>query len=1621
MAKKADFYAALDGIRKRHKADLARGTEFEHLTKLFLEKDSIFSDVFKNVEHWSKWDGNDGRDTGIDLVAESVDGSMWAVQCKFYSEKNSLTFSDISTFISKASGMNMKMMLVYTGTAISPDAYKVILQHNVRLLQADEMAASSIDWTKYPKSLKRSKPKTLRPHQEIALKNVRNGFKKDNKGRMVMACGTGKTLTALHIAEKEAGKGKTILYAVPSISLVMQSMREWSDNCNIPHRYLLVCSDPSTKDDASPLELPIAPTTDARILGRELSSKSERMTVVFSTYHSLPVVERAMGGKKFDLIFADEAHRTTGTAATRDADDRGDDSFFTMIHKIPCKKRLYMTATERLYTEAVKAGTDRVVLSMDDENIYGKRFHLLSFKEAVDTKLLTDFKVKVEMLPEDDVSKWRQQQMTKGNEMEIDENTRLAAVWDAIARPEEGKGALQRVIVFSNTILKSQEFSGIEREQVGKFGKIVEQYNKIKKTGYKVETRHIDGRSKALDRRKDIRWLQNSNEEPDTCRILSNARCLSEGVDVPALDGIVFLESRSSKIDVVQSVGRVMRRAPDKDTGYVILPVALPAGVPYHESLDDGKTFKVVWNVLRALRSHDESFAVEINRLILEHGDGNTKSKEDKEKETNEITGRLEIVGPADITGEFFGKLRSALVREVGDANYYDSYGKEIGKAAGTIEQRIVSSVKSCQKTKNVVKAFNKSLKRVVSESISEKETIQVISQHMVLSRVFDRLFDGRFKTENPVAREFEKVVKKLDMPTVTSDLEAFYEQVDEEMDQITSRQGRQSFIKKIYGNFFAAADKKGAEKHGVVYTPIECIDFIIHSVESLLQSNFKKGLKTPGIKILEPFAGTGTFITRLLESGLIDKTLTQKYKEDISANELILLAHYVATINIETTYKSLLGDKYEPFQGMVYTDTLNINPRHLSRPDRSKRQSNVDRDLPELDKRVKKQMVRKIDVIIGNPPYSAGQKSFDDQNQNISYPEIDKRIENTYGKFVKGKAKGQLRDSYIRSIRWMSDRISDCGVIGIITNSSFMRSYAGTGIRAALVEEFDEIWCLDLRGNSNLKGEKRKKEGENIFASGSKSPVAITFLVKRPTPKTGKKKPGKIYYKDIGDYLKASQKNKKLVDWKSISGIDDWDEIEPDRHYDWLDQRNDDFYDYRRMGSRDAKAGKSKDVIFSIYSNGIKTQRDVWAYNPIKVELEHNMKCHIKYFNDMKLTQLKLDPKKGKWDQGLLDKRKKKGLQKFSPAKIRSVLYRPFFKQYLYYDEVFNTVRGRIPEFFPEHSSKNIVICVPYKITGDFSAIITNTTPDIQLNFNGQCFPLYIYENGKQKDNILNSTLVEYQNHYNDKTISKKDIFYYVYGILHHPGYKSKFSNALIKDLPHIPMAPDFKKIKDIGKELADLHIGYETCKRYKLKPLFNPSSTFGRLSWGSKSKVERSNEESINSSTIIKLDGKTLYKNLPLTKYTVNGRTPLGWIVDRYKDTTDKESGIKKNPCTNIDICAIIERAVYVAVETDKIIEKMPNEFAPKNWKPKKRGLDKFNSNDIDIEINENQSKNVINANNKPGRPKSKATCPKCKKTVSGSKLISSEFGYRIVKGKSKPQSWCNKCRKKPKRGER
>ena len=1360
---------------------------------------------------------------------------------------------------------------------------------------------------------------------------------------------------------------KIILYLVPSITLIQQTISSWSANAETEYSYEAVCSDSSVKvkgddsnliDDGNILDIPIPATTNVKTLKERLSKKKPGvMTVLFSTYHSLDIVQQAMGGKEIDLILCDEAHRTTGIEG----------AMFQKVHDdrfIKAKKRVYMTATPKQFTANLKKKHDTLI-DMDNENVYGKSLYKYSFTQAVDNGDLCDFKVRVPVFSEGDIQQYRQESIDGVDDGTIDERVLFAAVWHALNYGEDKTKLLQRVIAFGNTIRASEKFSGIygeldqtvdEEQYLAKQSKIddkdlmnrsmlnaVSQYEKKKDkhTGNTVSVRHVDGTQSSNVRHKKMDWLESSSDNPNECRILSNARCLSEGVDIPALDGVIFLQPRKSQVDVVQAVGRVMRKVRGKDYGHIIIPVVLQKDTSLHESLETNKAWKSVWQVVKALRSHDPDFGKKIDKLALTRSDG---------AGAGDVPENIEIIFMGSLSAEpapkFLGAITSQLVKKCGDRGYYDSQSKELGIKAKLIEKVLSESYHTTkdEKIRNVVDTLHTGLQSIINDSVTVGATIQVLAQHYALSQVFNALFhEDEFIHDNPVVRVLDDAIQQIGLTEELEPYEEFFEVIRKETTNFINPEEKETYVKTIYNSFLDGFDKKKQESDGIVYTPTEVVDFIIYSVEHVLRTKFDTGFNNKDVKVFDPFTGTGTFVTRLLESELIStKNLRSKYKKDIWANEISLLAYYVAAINIESVFRRISKSKTDTsFKNINYTDTLNHHPKY--RVDSQHRQKHVtlDGDISKVQDSIQKSKWAHIHVVMGNPPYSGGQSNYNDENPNVTYKELDKRIKNTYVKRAKTTLTNSLYDSYIRSIRWASDRIEESGIVAFVTNASFLKTDTTAGLRTCLEDEFNEIWCFNLRGNGRITG-----DGRNIFeypgqnTGGTRTPVAVIILIKNP-----KKQNCIIKYSTLEDkYYSGEDKRNRVKMLGSIDGIKNWQIIKPDRHNDWLDQRDDELLKYTSMGNKDTKAGKNTDSIFKIYSSGIKTNRDSWVYNSSKEELTKNMKRHIDYCNNQDLSKPKIDPTQAKWTGDLSDKLNRDGKQKFDKNKIRTAIYRPFFKQYLYYDNVFNNRWYQIPKMFPKEYSNNLVIVIPFKNIKDFSIFITNITPDLQLVGNAQCFPLYIYNNDKKQENITDTTLEEYQTHYKDKKITKKNIFYYIYGLLHHKGYRKKFRENLMRSLPLIPMAPDFWKFYETGKELADLHLTFDSCKMSDLgNPKFIPKK-FTKLSFGNKKEKIDEKEKNVTDKSILKADGVVLYDNIPNIKYFVNGRTHLEWIIDRYKITVDKDSLIKNDPCTGTDIIPIIRRAVYLGVESDRLIKQLPKEFEPKNWTAKKTGLEQF-----------------------------------------------------------------------------
>lgn len=1624
----------LSNYRKVSHTQRDSGTLFEDLMIIYFKNEPKFKSEYKDVLTYSNWVEKYGsdigitskKDTGIDLVATTFTGKHHAIQCKNYLPSHKMAKADIDSFMS-ASGKTHFSYRIVVSTVIdwTDNAIEMIQNQNppVSTISLSELEQSIVDWHKYyqEKKVELVAKKQPRPHQVDAINAVVKGLgdKDTERGKLIMACGTGKTFTSLKIAERMAGKGKKVLFLVPSLALLSQTLNEWTQQSSIPLRNFAVCSDSDvgkkgkSNDDlviATTSDLDFPATTNAKNLSYTLQAlhDDDHMTVVYSTYHSIKVISDAQNGYhlgEFDLIICDEAHRTTG--ATFEGED---ESAFVMVHSdehVMGKKRLYMTATPRIYGETAKATESVQLCSMDDESLYGRELFVINFSQAVSLGLLVDYKVVVLAVEESQINRQLQSILTdENNQLNVSDAAKIIGCWKAITKhglteSEIAYNPMQRAVAFCQVIEK--DYKGSKHKVSSKliaemFSNVVEEYQKFETKELRKQDpnavippylqltcncEHVDGSMNASEKQSKIDWLKQELPE-NTCRILSNVRCLSEGVDVPSLDAVMFLTPRQSQIDVVQSVGRVMRLAEGKKLGYVILPVVIPTGIEPDVALDNNEVYKVVWQVLNALRSHDDRFDAMINKLEL---NGRDTSKMEVVAVSNTITPKTKSqagkasqkakkgnnIGkkPTEPQGEQLGlsfevgaiekALYAKIVKKVGNRRHWEEWANDIAQIANTHIDRINTLLENPNNTEEI-KAFTdfaNELRDDLNDSISDAEVVEMLAQHLVTKPVFDAMFDEYdFTKHNPISKAMQKVLDVLEkqhLEKETKQLQAFYASVKLRAEGINTASGKQKIIIELYDKFFRNAFPRMTERLGIVYTPTEVVDFILHSVENVLNSEFNASLADKGVHILDPFTGTGTFITRLLQSGLIpEDRITDKYKHEIHANEIVLLAYYIACINIEAVYHSLIINDYTPFEGICLTDTFEMY-------EKGDLISNLLEDNSDRRKRQKELDIR---VIIGNPPYSAGQGSANDNNANIAYPVLDERIRQTYAEQSTATNKNSLYDSYIRAIRWASDRIGNQGVIGFITNSNFIEKQTMSGVRSCLVDEFSNLYIFNLKGAIRGKsGDKAKKEGQNIF--DIMTGVVISILVKNPKSV----KSGQIKYYEIDDYLKRDEKFHHITNLKSIKGIEEqslWTGIIPDKFNDWLNQRDTNFDNYILMGD---KKDKNAVTIFKNYSRGIATARDAWVYNFSKKKLANNMKILIDFYESqlgLSKDDIIYNTTKMSWSGDLITRLERKIKSPFNKQNIYSALYRPFSKQNLYFDAVFNERHYQLPVLFPLKDSINTVICVP-GIGGrkEFSILISNVIPDLTFIEANQCFPLYLYKEKQaeiigdlftestpttqyeRQDAISDKGLAHFADYYH-QPISKEDLFYYIYGLLHSEEYREKYADNLSKQLPRIPRVKsfaDFMAFSKAGRELAELHLNYETVDMYT-GVKFDTKLTNLKLTtpqqWA-KSKlqdsdfyVEKMKFAKKDDKSKIVYNHKITLTNIPLTAYdyVVNGKSAIEWVMERQSIKTDKASGITnnandwaietmKNPRYPLEL---LLRVISVSLKTNEIVAELP-----------------------------------------------------------------------------------------------
>ncbi|MCI2976338.1 MAG: DEAD/DEAH box helicase family protein, partial [Ferrimicrobium sp.] len=1401
-----------------------QGTAFERMMQTYLQTDPMFSQRFEKVFSWMEWPDRPDRerDTGIDLVGIEADGGVCAIQCKFIAAGRSVTKPAIDSFLSASSRAPFTSRLIIATTDHwNANATNTLKDQRppVQRVGLSDLLESPIAWSKFdpmiPGRLLRISARSLMPHQRAAIDDVKQGFREADRGKLIMACGTGKTFTSLRLAEEVVGRGGHVLFLVPSIALLSQALKEWTRESEVPLQCLAVCSDNEvTRDseDSYTFDIALPATTKPERLGAHLEIASQRaraqgdhepMYVTFSTYQSLGVIEEAQrdfGFPEFDLIICDEAHRTAGVSSETH------DSAFVLVHddeRIRARRRIYMTATPKVYGDRAKSKATEaevILYSMDNEAHFGKEFHRLGFGDAVARGLLSDYQVVILAIDEAYAAETLHSVLTDTSaEIKLDDAAKLLACWMGLAKISDSQeefandpDPMKTGVIFMNTINGSKQ---VQRT----FTDVVTQA-KLQGIGTSrnlpdVEIKHIDGTMGALERNGDLNWLRESSAE---CRLLTNAKCLSEGVDVPSLDAVMFLQPRKSQVDVVQAVGRVMRKAEGKRFGYVILPVVIPSNVDPDEALDRNKSFEVVWQILQALKAHDERFEAMINTLNLGNpagrkinviGIGSDAAKSDStHKETVTEINTQARLWPEHIETAIFAKLSKRL----SSTRYWPQWAEDVAVLAGTYQTRIKEAKNRSSVFADNLGSLVETLRENINPSISENDTIEMLAQHMVTKPVFDALFGNYdFANSNPVSKSLDAVVAYLideeGTESEAKDLERFYASVRERAQAAKTKDARQQLVKDLYENFFNKALRRTTDRMGIAYTPIEIVDFMLRSVAKLTQTYFGLELKDSGVHVLDPFVGTGSFLVRLIELGLLEESLPAKYASELHANEILLLPYYIAAINIESAYHAMVqAENYQPFNGIVLTDTFQLNESH---PDMGETVFKANSE------RIEAQRHAPITAIVGNPPYSIGQGSENDNAKNLRYPNLDSRVRETYATKSGAVLNKSLYDSYIRALRWASDRIGDSGIVCFVTNGGWLRGGSGQGVRASFEDEFDAVYVLDLRGNQRTtSGEQSVKEGGKIFGGASRVPVTVVTLIKGGTNDDA---PRGIFYHDIGDYLSREDKLAKLVEFKSVSNIQ-WTRIIPNEHHDWVNQRDQSWYKLTPVTITESETGA-----FAVDSNGLITNRDSWTYNSSRKVLLSNMSSMIEVFNSEVERYRKERPSsvddfvigdeaKISWSTGLKDELKRRGqspitdLLSSNSSCARVGLYRPFFKQWVYFDRHVNERQYQLPRLYPKGDEGNRAIVVSGRGAGRFAVLATDVTPDLQTLMNTHVFARYRYETHSSKgalfdggepeirrvDNITDEALNEFQGVYSDASLTKDDLFTYIYGVLHNPGY---------------------------------------------------------------------------------------------------------------------------------------------------------------------------------------------------------------------------------------------------------
>ncbi|EOS7676533.1 DEAD/DEAH box helicase, partial [Enterococcus hirae] len=1491
-----------------------KGTLFEKIAQIYFKNEPTYKNLFSDV-----WLLNEvpeeyaipKKDTGVDLVARNeATGELTAIQAKFYDNK--IYKRHIDSFLAElGKSYYSDGIIVYSLDSLSSNADEAInqLSKPVAQIGLSDLRNSQVDWESFipsrPNEVKVKNVKKTRPYQNEAIDLTIEYFKENDRGQLIMAPGTGKTFTSLKLVEKMAKQTNketfNVLYLVPSIQLLSQTLIGWNNDTELSMHSFAVTSDRNASkkkndDELSAKDIGFPATTDSEKLlsnYKKIENNQRDLTVVYSTYQSIEVLHEAQekGFPEFDIIICDEAHRTTGAKALGE-----EASVFTRVHNnnyIKASKRLYQTATPKIYgTDAKQKAEDSsiVLSSMDNKDIYGEEIFRLGFGQAVSNDILTDYKVMVLAVDEKVIQKDMQKVLSDSeNGLDVDDVSKLIGVWNGLMKRSsvdkeavfEGK-PMQRAISFINTINNSKKISS-------QFNEVVNEYlDGNESIQQSINVRHVDGMMNTLEKKEALDWLSEDFAEDET-RVLSNVKFLTEGIDVPNLDAVIFLAPKKSQVDIVQAVGRIMRKFKDKEYGYIILPIVIPEGTTPESILDNNKKYEAVWQILNALRSVDERFSAMINKLELNRkkpenmdviGIGEAPSVEDVENSSKGNDNEQSSYQTAlDLDwGEIENAIYAKVVKKVGDRRYLEDWSEDVAKIAQRhIEQITIMISDENSQTAIEFDKFLKSLQHNINESIDEKQAIEMLAQHLITAPIFEALFgEYSFVNNNPVSEAMDKIVEELSrfggFNKEQDELKEFYDSVKLRAEGIDNAEAKQRIIITLYDKFFSKGFKETTQRLGIVFTPVEVVDFIVKSVDDVLKKHFGKAIEDEGVHILDPFTGTGTFIVRTLHY-LKDKLangeitladITRKYMQELHANEIVLLSYYIAAINIESTFAEMNHEEYKPFEGIVLTDTFESTEQEDMLDDSF---------FGTNDERLKRQQKAPITAIIGNPPYSKGQSNENDNNKNIDYPKLFKSISDTYVKNSKTTSVLGMYDSYVLSIRWASNRLNGKGIISFVSNGSYIDSQSADGLRKSLFEEFNHLYIFNLRGDARTSGEQRRKEAGNVFGSGSRTPISISILVKDGSNSH------EIHYHDIGDYLNREKKLDILKSTQSINGIE-WNKIEPDKNNDWINQRDKNYENYRALADEENSYFGIKDI-------GIVTNRDAWVSNFSKIDVAKNVRRMIDNYNaevdklekvseaiDIKNLSsfVTNDESKISWAASLKMAAVRHEKMTYDSENILLSMYRPFTKKYLYRARILNERPRKSFQTFPNTDSHNLSINVSGAgFKGNFSTLITKEVTFMDMINKSRNLPKYIYE----QDGLFEGKL---------DNVSNDMDFYYIYGILHSEEYRIKYDNDLQKALPRIPEVKDKEKYVEIGRKLADLHLNYEDIPAYggvniRFKS-DNPSFKVKKMKHPKRAQLD----------TII-FNEDIVITDIPerAYEYVVNGKPAIEWIIDQYQVKKD------------------------------------------------------------------------------------------------------------------------------------